>query len=58
MSRTNNYFDRFINPDDGSRKRKKSQEHKSHKDYKRVSKADIHLILEEELKKKEDDSNI
>lgn len=45
MSRTYNKFDRYMNPEDGSRKRKKSQEHTSVKDYKRFTKQELlHLI--------------
>lgn len=57
MSRTNNFFDRFINPDDGSRKRKKSQVHKSDEDYKRYTKTDIQKLLDDLKKEKEKDEN-
>lgn len=41
-------FDRGINPNDGSRRRLKSEEHKTVKDYKRLDKTEIKRILEQE----------
>lgn len=38
-------FDRGVNPNDGSRKRLKSEEHKTVKDYKRFSKSDLHKLI-------------
>ena len=55
-------FDRAINPSDGSRRRLKSEEHKTEKDYKRFSKSELHRLLqsgeidiEEYLKNNKDD---
>ncbi len=55
-------FDRAINPSDGSRRRLKSEEHKTEKDYKRFSKSELHRLLqsgeidiEEYLKNSKDD---
>ena len=39
-------FDRGMNPNDGSRRRLKSEEHKTTKDYKRFSKSELHKLIQ------------
>jgi hypothetical protein len=37
---------RGLNPNDGSRRRLKSEEHRAKKDYKRFSKSELHKLIQ------------
>lgn len=55
---TSKKFDRGINPNDGSRRRLKSDEHKTVKDYKRFSKSELHKLLDKKETDIEDSNKL